>query len=116
MLGYKIARHGAKRVLITLEIPEDAKTNLYRPSIVNKETAKYRTNKAKVLKIEDADGKSYDTATTSIYNKKKLTYRVGEVVEEPAFDPMLEVVCTEGIHFFLDKHVAELFEMPLTKD
>jgi antitoxin component YwqK of YwqJK toxin-antitoxin module len=111
MLGYKAAKHGDIRVLITLVIPDDAKTNLDRKYIAKKETAKYRTNRAMVLKIEDAEGKSYETATTSIYYDKILIYSVGKVVEEPAFDPVLERVCTKGIHFFLDKHVAELYNL-----
>ncbi len=116
MLGYKAAKSGDTRVLITLEIPDDAKTNVDRKYVAKKETAKYRTNKAKVLKIEDAEGKSYETATTSFYDDKKLIYKVGEVVEEPAFDPTLELVCAQGIHFFLDKRVAEVFYWTPPKD
>jgi antitoxin component YwqK of YwqJK toxin-antitoxin module len=116
MLGYKVAKHGDKRVLITLEIPDDAKTNVGRKYVVDKQKAKHRTNKAKVVSIEDADGKSYETANTSIYDAKKLTYKIGEVIQEPAFDPTLEIVCSEGIHFFLDKHVAEVYGWVPPKD
>lgn len=115
MLGYKAAKCGETRVLITLEIPDDAKTNVDRKYVVDKEKAKHRTNRAMVLKIEDADGNSYETAETA-YSSKKLTYKVGEVIEEPSFDPTLELVCAGGIHFFLDKRVAELFGRERTKD
>jgi hypothetical protein len=40
MLGYKIAKSFGKRVVITLEIPEDAITNVKRTNIVHAETAK----------------------------------------------------------------------------
>ncbi len=109
MLAYKAALNGDKDVLITLEIPSDAITNLNRSNIVNKETAKYRTNKAKVLKIEDKEGNPYETATTAFYEHKDLTYRVGETLtcEDYTMDP--EMVCAAGIHFFLTREVAEQY-------
>ena len=109
MIGYKVAQHEG-RVLITLEIPDDAITNMNRKKIVNKQLAKYRTNKAKVLKIEDSNGKEYESATTLCYKVKSLTYTVGETIEEPTFDMDLDIVCSAGIHFFLDREVAEQYE------
>jgi antitoxin component YwqK of YwqJK toxin-antitoxin module len=109
MIGYKAAKVGQTRVLITLDIPEDAITNVARTSVVVKETAKYRTNKAKVLKIEDEDGKEYNEAVTGFYKEKSLTYRLNELVEVSNYDMNLEEVCSTGIHFFLTKRVAELY-------
>jgi len=122
MIGYKIAQvhnlsyksgglndQDIRRVLVTLEIPDDAKTNLHRKDIVDSTKAKYRCNKAKVLKIEDNEGTEYQEATTLCYSDKKLKYVVGEEVEEKNYNTDIEVVCGEGIHFFLDKEVALLF-------
>ena len=89
MLGYKASKNGDTRVIVTLEIPEDAITNMKRKDIVNAETAKYRCNKAKVLKIEDEDGKEYSYATSIYYNyismfvtkTSTLTYNVGVMVD-----------------------------------
>lgn len=109
MLGYKAAKHDETRVLITLEIPSDAKTNVDRKYVVDKQKAKHRMNKAKVLKIEDETGKTYKTAMTGFYAENSLTYKVGEGIEEPMFNPDLDEVCTTGIHFFLDKNVAKQY-------
>ena len=109
MIGYKIATHGTTRVVITLEIPEDAQTNMSRSSVAVRETAKHRTNKAKVLAIEDASGVSYTSATSSNYYKKPLTYTVGETIEEHSYDADPEKVCAGGIHYFLSRRVAELY-------
>jgi antitoxin component YwqK of YwqJK toxin-antitoxin module len=109
MIGYKAAKVGKTRVLITLDIPEDAITNVDRTSVVVKDTAKYRTNKAKVVKIEDKDGKEYTEATTGFYVGKSLTYKLNDLVEVPEYDMNLEEVCSTGIHFFLTKRVAELY-------
>ncbi len=106
MLAYKSARNGRRRVVVTLEIPEDATTNLNRSNIAVKQTAKHRTNKAKVIKIEDNNGRTYTTAESFHFSTKRLIYNVGAIVEEPAFDPDLEKVCAEGIHFFLDYNRA----------
>jgi antitoxin component YwqK of YwqJK toxin-antitoxin module len=110
MIGYKAAIAGETRVLITLDIPEDAITNVARTSVVVKETAKYRTNKAKVLKIEDKDGKEYTEARTGFYDLESLTYRLNELVEVSDYDMNLEKVCSRGIHFFLSKRLAEQYE------
>jgi antitoxin component YwqK of YwqJK toxin-antitoxin module len=109
MIGYKAAIAGETRVVITLDIPEDAITNVARTSVVVKETAKYRTNKAKVLKIEDKDGKEYTEARTGFYDLESLTYRLNELVEVSDYDMDLEKVCSRGIHFFLTRGVAELY-------
>lgn len=111
MIGYKVAKNGDTRVIVTLEIPEDALTNMGRSSIVVMETAKYRTNKAKVLSVEDASGISYESAHSSSYEKKSLTYKVGETVEEPSYDPDPEQVYAEGIHYFLSLSVTAHYDL-----
>jgi len=107
------------RVLVTLEIPVDDinfKSNLNRKDIVDAIKAKYRCNKVKVLKIEDNEGTEYQEATTLSYQDRKLKYVVGEEVEEKNYNTDNEVVCGEGIHFFLDKEVALLFGLYNVKE
>ena len=124
MIGYKIAQvqlneQDSRRVLVTLEISNDDinfKSNLHRKDIVDSTKAKYRCNKAKVLKIEDTEGKEYPEATTHCYQDKQLKYVVGEEVEEKNYNTDIEVVCGEGIHFFLDKELALLYNLNGVKD
>ncbi len=116
MLGYKIASNNNTRVLVTLQIPKDARTNIQRKDIKNKKYAKYRCNKATVISIVDQEGNKYKSANTSFYNKKKLTYIVGKKVIEPKYNIDVETVCGEGIHFFLDKEVAILYFIDDIKD
>jgi hypothetical protein len=111
MLAYKSAKHDEICVLITLEIPQDAITNISRSSVVVKETAKYRTNKAKVLKIEDTNGNLYETADSGFYEKNKILYKVGNMVECTEYDMDIEKVCSKGIHFFLNRTVAEEYKL-----
>lgn len=40
MIGYKIVAHREKRVVVTLEIPRDARTNMNRSSIAVRDNAK----------------------------------------------------------------------------
>ena len=109
MIGYKIAKAGETRVVITLEIPDDAVTNMSRKSIVNVDTAKYRTNKAKVLKIEDENGKEYDSAKSFSYDKKSLNYVSNKTIVVDDYDMNLDEVCSSRIHFFLTRRCAELY-------
>ncbi len=108
MLGYKAANNGSTRVLITLEIPKDARTTLNRASIAVWETATYRANKVKVLKIEDENGTTYPNAVSGFFSKK-LEYRVGEILEDASYDTNVENVYSSGIHFFLTRQLAEQY-------
>lgn len=110
MLGYKAGKTVVdnKRVIITLEFPADAKTNLNRYSALAKATASYRTNTAKVISIED-DEHSYEEAESGHFYKK-LTYRRGDTIEEPDYVDDMELVHVQGIHFCLDRKVAASFQ------
>jgi hypothetical protein len=121
MIGYKSALaldpsnpQDYIRVLITLEIPSDAITNCGRSSVRVAETAKYRANKVKVLKIE-APGKTYTTAISGFY-RNPLKYTVGNTIAVEDYDMDVETVCSTGIHFFLTKRPAELYGEPNLKD
>ena len=109
MIGYKIASSEGKRVLVTLEIPSDANTNLDRKRLKDKMCAKYRCDKAFVLCIEDEEGKKYKSASTSIFSFKKIKYVLEEEIFEKDYNKDVNVVCGEGIHFFLSKEVALLY-------
>jgi antitoxin component YwqK of YwqJK toxin-antitoxin module len=120
MIGYKVCKaEGDTWVLVTLEIPADALTNVDRgrdpianmfvKSLVNKETASYRTNKARVLQIEDEAGNTYNTCSSFLYGTKSLVYTVGELVTVDDYDTWPDNTCSSGIHFFLNRRVAELY-------
>ena len=109
MLGYKVAKSFGKRVVITLEIPEDAITNMKRKDIAKAETAKYRTMKAKVIKIEDSDGKTYNEAVSFNFDKNQVKYSLDEELVCHDFNMNLEETCSTGIHFFLSKSLAERY-------
>ena len=111
MIGYKIASTDNKRVLVTLEIPVDSNTNLNRADIKDKEFAKYRCDKAKVLSIEDNEGNKYVSARSIMYDKKIVEYNVNEEVKEPNYDKDINIVCGEGIHFFLNKEIALFYRL-----
>jgi antitoxin component YwqK of YwqJK toxin-antitoxin module len=113
MLGYKVAKSLLdKKVIITLEIPEDAFTNMKRKNIFNAATAQHRANKAFVMKIEDNDGVTYDEAESLLMNKKKMKYIVNKEVVPDDFDMNLEDVSAAGIHFFLSKDIAKNYPTP----
>lgn len=67
MIGYTVAKNENVNVIVTLEIPEDAVTDMNRNDIVDIITATYITDKAKVVSIEDNDGNTYESATLRKY-------------------------------------------------
>ena len=109
MLGYKVAKNGETRVVVTLEIPEDAITNINRINVAVKEYAKYRCNKAKVIKIEDENEKEYTSAKSFNYDKKTLEYVLNDIILVDDYDMNLNNVCSTGIHFFLTYRCAKLY-------
>jgi len=111
LTGYKIAStKDGKSALVTLDIGSDSNTNLYRKDIVDKLHAKYRCDKATVISIVICDTDEPVTcAYTCIYKDKRIKYVVGEEVVEPSYNKDINVVCGEGIHFFLSKEIAMLY-------
>ena len=108
MIGYTVAKHDGTRVIVTLEIPEDAITNINRKDIAYVNSAQHRANKAKVIKIEDSTNKEYNWAISKISQYRTRMYIVGEVLEVLEYDKDIENVCGAGIHFFITRRCAEL--------
>ena len=104
------------------------KTNENRKSLKERSDeeklhAKYRGNCFDVIKIEhlwkeDEEGNTitFGRIRSSIFMGKSLIYVVGEKIEEKNYDKDIEKVCSEGIHYYLDKTTAEIcFESPSLK-
>lgn len=111
MKGYKIGLVGNIKVLIVLSIPDDALTNLNRPNIINPRFAKYRCNQAYVTHIVDTNYTCYKYAVSGFY-KNKIIYEENKLVKSN-FDPDITVENGEGIHFFLDHHLAQNYRVPI---
>ena len=92
--AYKKVRGG---VVLTLLIPADAKRT---GSLVGR---KCRADRAKVVSAS-VEGLSF----RSLYDRS-FTYKVGEVVTEPNYDPDTRVECTDGIHFFMTQEEAKAY-------
>lgn len=95
--GYKVV----KNKLIKLLIPEDAKRS-------SATTRKCRCSKAKVLSITDLDTKDTTDKVISEYDNKTV-YEVGKVVYPDSFDDDRWNECSHGIHFFMNKHSAIMY-------
>jgi len=108
MKGFKKLRDN---LIAELEILGE--NNEQRKGAIVKETAKYRCSKAKVLSITDIKGKSYEKGY-SIYDSNFL-YEVGKVIQTK-YDPDIEEVCSEGIHYFKIKKCALTYETMVPGD
>ncbi len=109
---YKLGFHKESYVLIYLELLNDSITNINRSSVINKKYAKHRCDKALVKKIINVkSNKEYETAISLYDNNFK--YHLGKIIVTD-FDSNLENVCSTGIHFFLDKERALLYNNPYT--
>ena len=87
------------KILIKLEIPEDARRN-------SATTKKCRCDKAKVLGFYDLNSTelNIDKIISHVYNT--CEYRKGEMVYPDSFDENRWNECSHGIHFFINKQDA----------
>ena len=97
-IGWKKANGEAKKVIVKLLIPEDAR----RSSATGR---KCRCDRAKVLSITSLNGeKQYETAYSSYNND--FVYEVGKGVSVPDFCEDRFKECAAGIHFFINREEA----------
>ena len=94
-IGYKKARG----LIVELEILPDAK----RCSAAGR---KCRCDKAKVISIQNIDGRTADVQEVMSDYNKDFIYRVGEIVTVEDFEPNRWNECAPGIHFFINRQEA----------
>ena len=110
--GYKIAKNGEKRVLVTLTIPDGTLSNMWRNGVKDRVYAKYRCQQAYVESIEDDTGRTYEHAFPSVYLGDNFVYRRGTIASVPleSFDSG-DKVCSNGIHYFLSRERALNYDL-----
>ncbi|MDU3014109.1 MAG: pentapeptide repeat-containing protein [Flavonifractor plautii] len=97
-IGYKKARG----LIVELEIPADAR----RSSATSR---KCRASKAKVLSITDINGNPAGGQVKSNYDPN-FVYAIGETVEVTDFDDNRWNECSTGIHHFITRAEAVIYE------
>lgn len=103
-VGWKKAKCNDEQVVVKLLIPEDAR----RSSATGR---KCRCDKAVVLEIQDMDGNKLpdDAITYSLYDSA-FEYKAGVTVIPDGFDTDRYMECASGIHFFIDRDEAVMYE------
>jgi uncharacterized protein YjbI with pentapeptide repeats len=88
--------------IVTLEVPNDAQ----RINAIS--SRKIRVSKAKVIKIEDLNGKEIKDKNLILTGKnyKGIDYKLNETVYPNSFDNSILTECSNGIHLFLTKQEA----------
>ena len=97
-IGYK----KASGLVVELEIPADAR----RSSATSR---KCRASKAKVLSITDINGNPAGGQVKSDYDPN-FVYAIGETVEVTDFDDNRWNECSTGIHHFITRAEAVIYE------
>ena len=97
-IGYK----KASGLVVELEIPADAR----RSSATSR---KCRASKAKVLSITDINGNPAGGQVKSNYDPN-FVYAIGETVEVTDFDDNRWNECSTGIHHFITRAEAVIYE------
>ena len=72
---------------------------------------KCRCDKAKVLAAYDMSGREINDAEVCSIRDKNFRYVVGETVTVPDFDENRWNECSTGIHFFITREEAELYNV-----
>lgn len=98
-VAWKKVKNG---VILKLQIHEDSRRTCTPVG------RKCRTDKVTVLGAIAPYGSAYVGDLVSTHDPS-FTYKVGETVTEPNYDPDIRVECTKGIHFFLNREEAEAY-------
>jgi hypothetical protein len=95
--------------LVIMKKPENFKCNELRPSVHNKNFAKFRCNGLITVAIYDLNLKKFistlDHKLELIYSYY-ATYKVGTLTEPDNYVEDISVVCASGIHYFLSLEAA----------
>jgi len=70
---------------------------------------KLRTDKVKVLEIQDKEGKKLDLKKISSDYNEKFIYNVGKIITEKGFKKDDKIECGKGIHFFMTRDEAVIY-------
>lgn len=90
--------------IITLELLKDSKTNESR-NVTDRNYAKFRTNKAKVISIEHCITKKKFKSVRS-KTTKFFRYQVGNIVHVPDYSSDINEICAPGIHYYITYDAA----------
>jgi hypothetical protein len=102
--------------IVSLEKLPDTKTNEERP-VHDKNHAKFRADKLKVVKIEHKLNKtSINLITNSSFKGKEKIYEVGKVVNVDDFNENIYDTYASGIHYFLTSETAFAYEFTIPSD
>ena len=64
---------------------------------------KCRTNKAKVLEIQNVNGEKTDISSVESDYDSSFIYVVGQEITVPDFEENRFIECASGIHFFINR-------------
>jgi antitoxin component YwqK of YwqJK toxin-antitoxin module len=89
-------------IIILQKLEGETQTNESRKNIVDPRYAKFRASHLKVILIFDVSNPDieYESSTNHIYEDIKIIYKKGEIIYPDKFDPCLENVCSNGIHYY----------------
>lgn len=100
---FEAFKKAANNTIVKLKIPKDAKRS-------SATTRKCRCDKAIVLSIEYVDGRQYESESVHSIYDTSFIYTVGEEVSVPNFDDNRWNECAPGIHFFITRDEAVLYQ------
>jgi antitoxin component YwqK of YwqJK toxin-antitoxin module len=87
--------------LVIMEKTDKTITNENRKSVINKEHAKFRASRLKVIKIINVDDPTITkTKIINMYEDKQTIYEINKDVVPDYYNNNEEVICTGGIHYF----------------
>ena len=105
-IGWKKARRSTDGTMciVKLLIPADARRTSGTGRIC-------RCDKAQVLEIQDMDGNALTDCFARSEYKRDFEYHPGETVTADKFDTNRWNVCSNGIHFFINRMEAVDYEL-----
>lgn len=99
--------------LVILQKLNDTKTNEMRNNIVDKNCAKFRANKLKVIKIFNMiNPKITKEFVINKFCGSEIKYEINKIVQPDCYDDDINNVCTGGIHYYKTMAPAYYYRVP----
>lgn len=90
-----------RKWLIIMQKLVDTQTNEARSDVFDRDYAKFRANKLRVVEIINMENPNITKKiVTNKYAPFEIKYEVGFVVEEDKYDYAVNKICSNGIHYF----------------
>lgn len=103
----------SRKWLVIMKKTKGTKTNEKRKGVFDCKYAKFRANELKVIKIINTrNPKLMKKHVKNTYDGVEIVYEINKITKSDSYDDDIEIVCSNGIHYFKTMITAYYYDIP----